>query len=327
MKLHSIGVWAVLSMTGWSATAIDEDWDWQLALGSRLMSQGRYEEARAALERAREQAEHFPPDDPRLAIALNNLGAVDLRLNEIAAADRSYRRSAAIWERRGDAVNTLGPVTSLAAVYLARGQYTAADALLRHALKLSENKLGAQHPQTAVVLTYLGNLAFAQRDLETAVSFSERSLAIVRANHKLPDPDVAIALGNLGNLYRAQKRLEESSRLYTEAVAELKACDQPQNPAWIHALNGWSAVYFDQAKYEEAEALLKQALEQARKTLGPSHPSVARLLRDYAVVMRKTKRKGEARKLEVQAAQIMEQAGKENGLGYTVDRRALSGFR
>jgi hypothetical protein len=45
------------------------------------------------------------------------------------------------------------------------------------------------------------------------------------------------------------------------------------------------------------------------------------------VVMRKTKRKGEARKLEVQAAQIMEQAGKENGLGYTVDRRALSGFR
>ena len=327
MKLHSIGVIAVLSVTGWGATVIDEDWDRQLALGREFMAQGRYAEARAALERARDQAEKFGGDDARLAIALNNLGGVELRLNEIAAADRYYRRSAAIWERRGDAVNTLGPVTSLAAIYLARAQYTAAGTLLHHALELSESKLGAQHSQTAVVLTYLANLAFAQMDLETAVRYSERSLAIVRANHKSPDPDVATALDNLGNLYRAQKRLNESSQLYTEAVEELKACNQPRHPAWIHALNGWSAVYFDQARYEDAEALLKRALDQARTTLGPSHPTVARLLRDYAVLMRKTKRKGEARKLEVQAAQIIEQAGKDNALGYTVDRRALTGFR
>jgi tetratricopeptide (TPR) repeat protein len=327
MKLHSIGVLVVLSVPAWGAAAIDGDWDRQLALGRELMSQARYAEARGALERAREQAEHFGPDDARLAITLNNLGALELRLNEMAAADRDYRRSAAIWERRGDAVNALGPVTNLAAIYVARSQYTAAGALLRHALELSESKLGPQHPQTAVILTQLANLAFAQLDVDRAVQFSERGLAIVRANHKSPHPDVAIALDNLGNLYRAQKRLEESSRLYTEAVEELKACHQPQHPAWIHVLNGWSAVYFDQAKYGEAEAVLKQALDQARTTLGPSHPNVARLLRDYAVVLRKTKRKGEARKLELQAAQIMEQAGKENGLGYTVDLRALSGFR
>jgi tetratricopeptide (TPR) repeat protein len=301
--------------------------DRQLELGSALVGQGRYQEARLALEKARGQAEQLGPDDARLAIALNNLGAVALRLNDIAAADRYYRRSATIWKRRGDAVNALGPVSNLAAVYLARAQYTSADALLQHALELSEAKLGPDHAQTAVILAYLSDSAFGLRDLDTAAHWSERSLAIVRRIHPEPHPNVAVALDNLGTIYREQKRLEESSRLYTEAVAVLDASGQPEHPAWIRALNGYSAVYFDQGRYEEAEPLLQRSLALAEKTLGPNHPGVARILRDYAVLMRKTKRKGEARKLELQAAQIMDQAGRDNALGYTVDQRALTGFR
>jgi len=157
------------------ASVTSDSWDRQLALGKELASKGRYQEARAALDEARAQAEQFGPSDARLAIALNNLGAVEVRLNDIAAADRCYRRSAAIWERRGDAVNTLGPVTNLAAVYLARRQYSAADSLLQHALEVAESKLGAQHPQTAVILTYLSELAINQHDLAKAVQLSERT--------------------------------------------------------------------------------------------------------------------------------------------------------
>jgi tetratricopeptide (TPR) repeat protein len=305
----------------------DDAWDRQLASGRELASQGRYLEARKVLEQARREAEQFGATDNRLAIALNNLGAVHLHLNDVAEAERCYRLSASIWERRGDAVNTLAPVTNLAGVYLARRQYTAADNLLRHALELATDKLGTEHPQVAVILSYLSDVALAERDLESASSLSERALAVVRHNHPAPDPDLALALDNLGTLYRAQKRLEDAARLYMEAVHVLEAVGRPEHPAWIRAFNGWSAVYFDQGRYEEARKPLQQSLALAEKTLGPNHPDLVRILRDYAAVLRKTRHKGEAKKLEVRAAQIMDQTGRDNGIGYTVDRRTLSGFR
>lgn len=327
MHLHSVGALILLLCAGAGASLTDDAWDRQLAFGKELANQGRYLEALNVLDQARAQAERFGPSDNRLAIALNNLGSVHLRLNEVAEAERCYHRSATIWERRGDVVNTLAPATNLAGVYLARRQYTAADNLLRHELELATEKLGPEHAQVAAILTYLSEAAFEERHLESASRLSERALAIVRVNHPTPHPDVAIALDNLGTLYRAQKRLEESTRLYREAVQVLEAAGQPENPAWIRALNGWSAVYFDQGRYEQAEAMLKRSLALAEKTVGPNHPNVARILRDYAAVLRKARRKGEARKLEVRAGQIMDQAGRDNGVGYTVDRRALSGFR
>ena len=327
MKLHSVGALTLLLCAGACASAPDDAWDRQLASGIELASQGRYLEARKVLEQARREAERFGATDNRLAIALNNLGAVQLRLHDVAEAERCYRLSAAIWERRGDAVNTLAPVTNLAGVYRARRQYTAADNLLRHALDLTTEKLGPEHPQVAVILTYLSDAAFAERDLEGASRLSERALAVVRRNHPAPDPDLALALDNLGTLYRAQKRLEDAARLYMEAVHVLEAAGRPGHPAWIPAFNGWSAVYFDRGLYEEAAKPLKQSLELAEKTLGPNHPDLARILRDYAAVLRKTRHKGEAKKLEARAAQIMDQTGRDNGVGYTVDRRTLSGFR
>src|SRR5215813_5876652 len=111
MMLHSVGALMLYSVA-LGASVTGDTWDAQLASGSELAVKGRYQEARAILDQARAQAEHFGPSDSRLAIVLNNLGAIEVRLNDIAAADRCYRRSAAIWERRGDAVNALGPATN-----------------------------------------------------------------------------------------------------------------------------------------------------------------------------------------------------------------------
>src|SRR5581483_6795023 len=189
MLLHSVGTLTLFCATAFAASLGEDAWDRQLDRGRELMTQGRYQDARVVLDQAREQAEKFGPFDRRLAVVLTNLGAVELRLNDIAAADRYYRRSAAIWERLGDAINSLAPTTNLAAVYIARAQYSTADGLLRHALQVSEANLGPNHTQTAAILTYLSDSAFLQRNLDDAVRLSERSLAIVRLNHKAPHPD------------------------------------------------------------------------------------------------------------------------------------------
>jgi len=187
--------------------------------------------------------------------------------------------------------------------------------------------LGTDHQHVSVIHTYLANSKFLQNDYAAAVRQSERALEIVRRLHPSVHPDVALALNNLGTIYRAQHRLEESSRLYTEALEVMQKSGQPEHPAWIRALSDYAAVRFDQGRYNEAKSFLEQALDRAEKTYGPSHPSLASILRDYAAVLRKTRHKSDAKKAEARAARIMDQSGRDNQLGYTVDLRTLSGFR
>jgi tetratricopeptide (TPR) repeat protein len=309
------------------AAATDAGWDRELERGRQLAARGQYEEARRTFESARDRAERFGPQDPRLAIAWNNLGAVYLRLNSIGDAERCYRRSAAIWEGRGDAVNALAPLTNVAEVYLARRQWSAADKLLYHALDLSTQRLGSEHPQTAAIVAYLSDSAFQQGDYEGAAGLSARALAALRKIHASPHPDLAVALDNLGTMYRVLGRREDAARLFTEAVQVLEKTGQPDHPAWIRALDDLSTVYADQAHYNEAEVLLKRSLELGEKTLGPRHPRLARVLTHYAALLRKTNHKSRAKEMEKRARVILAESERDNSLGHTVDVRSLSSFR
>jgi tetratricopeptide (TPR) repeat protein len=327
MKLQWVGLAALGVTAALAATANDDDWDQSLASGAGLASQGRLRDALQALDQLREQAERFGPNDRRLALVLNNLGSIYLRLDDLASAERSYRRSAAIWEARGDAMNHLAPATNLAGVYIARRQYSTAETLLSRALQLTEAKLGPDNPQTAVVLTYLSDVACRRGDYSEAIARSERALEIMRRIHEGPHPDVAIALDNLGSMYRGQGNPAESRKLYTQAISVLEQSHNPKHPAWIRALSNYAATRFEQGDYAAARSLQERALAQAESTLGPDHPTVGKLLLDYAVILRKTGKKSEARKQDARAARILEHSAQANGLGYTVDARSLSGFR
>jgi hypothetical protein len=57
-------------------------------------------------------------------------------------------------------------------------------------------------------------------------------------------------------------------------------------------------------RYAEAEPLYQRALAILEKALGPSHPHVATTLENYALLLRKTKRDGEAAKMETRAQSI-----------------------
>jgi tetratricopeptide (TPR) repeat protein len=305
------------------AASTEDAWDRQLVKGAELADAGRYAEAREALEKGRDQAERMEPDGTRLALALNNLGAVNFRLNDVHQAELCYRRSADIWEAHGEVANRLAPVTNLAAVYLARRQFTQVDRLLRHQMELVAEKLGPDHKHMAVILTYLADSALQQQAFTAAADYDERALEVVRKVHPQVHPDVAMALNNLGAIYRAQHRLEESSRLYAEALEIMQASGQPDHPAWIRALSDYGAVRFRQGRYQEAKRFLAEALKRAETALGPDHPTVASILRDYALVLRKNKNKLEAKKAEARVARIMGQSGRDNQLGYTVDVRTL----
>jgi tetratricopeptide (TPR) repeat protein len=188
------------------AAAAQEGWEHLAILGRALANQGKYREARDTLESAHRQAERFGSFDARLAAVLNDLGTVYAHLGEISVAERCYRRSAAIWEQRGDTRNAFAPLTNLTGVYLARRQYQAAESLLRESLNRAMEKFGPDHPYTSAILTYLARLAFSRHDYAAAAELGERVLDALRKTRGPDDPQVATALDNLGTIYQAQKR-------------------------------------------------------------------------------------------------------------------------
>jgi tetratricopeptide (TPR) repeat protein len=130
--------------------------------------------ARLAVER-REQALRAAPEniDRKLdvAVALNELGTIELESGQLAEAEDSARRSLGFVEAIGEPNNPeLGPRLSLLADVLhARAQYEEAAAVYRRLTDLTEKNLGPESQPLAEVLTrYATVLRELKRDGEAA---------------------------------------------------------------------------------------------------------------------------------------------------------------
>ncbi len=78
-------------------------WETYMDAATAAYQQGNYPEAEKELAAALKEAEGFGPQDPRLAMSLNNLAALYHAQGRYAEAEPLYKRSQAIWEK------TLGP--------------------------------------------------------------------------------------------------------------------------------------------------------------------------------------------------------------------------
>jgi tetratricopeptide (TPR) repeat protein len=304
--------------------AADDGWRQHLELGRSLSSQGQYQEALEPLKQARAGAAESGSSEGQ-AIALNDLGVVHMELHDYSAAERYFRRSAAVWGTRVDQ-KALVPRINLAAIYVRRRQFGTAEILLREAGDLAERNLGPNNPATTSVLINLARLAFDRHDISRALSLSSRALEGIRSNPTSDPADLATAFTNLGAIYYSQGKLDEAARQVAEAGLALERLHNPQHPARIDVLEDSGWIEAVRGHYAEAEARLTQAIALAEKTFGPVHPTVGRLLHEYAIVLRKAGRKSEAKKLGARAAAIERQTERDDGVAYTVDFRTLSGM-
>jgi len=157
--------------------------------GVSLLEAGKLEEAAREFEKVLEHAERaFGPDDPRLAVDLNNLGEVYRRMGRLDRASDLLHRAIRLDEAaggRGPALAT--SLNNLGLVRHAEGRLGAAADLYRRALSLLENSLGPDHPDTARVLNNLAQVELERGDTRSALALQERAVRIARdslgANH------------------------------------------------------------------------------------------------------------------------------------------------
>ena len=183
-----------------AAQAPDDDGD---AKALELFRAGRYEASVPYFQRALDLAEaRFGPDDPTLAVEVNNLAEAYRLSDQLDKAESLYLRAVELDERAG-AHNGVGLATSLnnlALVYREQNRLEEAERLSVRSLKLLEEDLGPSHPDVARSLNNLGTLYRMQGKPDRARPLQERAVAIADATLSRQHPTAEQLRRNLAAL-------------------------------------------------------------------------------------------------------------------------------
>ncbi|WP_058553954.1 tetratricopeptide repeat protein [Thiohalocapsa sp. ML1] len=205
-----------------------------------------------------------------------------------------------------DAEAALGWFWQRQTVFYDAARHGLLEPLCRRALALAEERLGAEHAETATALNNLGTLLQATNRLTEAEPLMRRALAIDEASYGAGHPDVATDLNNLGLLLQDTNRLAEAEPLMRRALAIDEASYGAEHPTVARDLNNLGLLLKATNRLAEAEPLMRRALAIDEASYGVEHPAVGRDLNNLAQLLQATNRLAEAEPLMRRALAIDE---------------------
>lgn len=228
-------------------------------MGSRLSSQGRYEEAETYIRRALEGRRRLLGEDhPDTLASLNNLGAV-------------------LWHQ---------------------GRLDEAKALMLQSLEGRRGVLGEDHPSTLLLLNNLGGLHYAQGEAELAEQYLRRALEGRRRVLGEDHPKTLSTLGNLGAVVALQGRFDEAAQIARETLDGQRRVLGDEHADTLKALDNIGLGLRQLGRPDEAEPYLREALDGRRRVLGEDHPNTLASLDHMGGVARDRGDLVEAERLE-----------------------------
>jgi len=139
-------------------------WDKHMDAAIAANRQGRYADAESELQSARQEAERFGPDDPRVSSTLKSLVTIYYSQGRFTEAEPLQRRARAIDEKTLGAKDSsvADTLTNLAALYLRQGRYAEAGRIFERALDEWERAVGPDDPRVASALNVVAEVLRAQ---------------------------------------------------------------------------------------------------------------------------------------------------------------------
>jgi CHAT domain-containing protein/Tfp pilus assembly protein PilF len=196
---------------------------------------------------------------PTLALQRADLLA---ELNDFEPAVELYREAKAGYGLVEDAAGQAEAEQGLGYLYLARGDYDAAEEAFTQALLVQE-KLDDPRP-AALTHILLGDVQFLQKDTAAARASYRRALA---AHQALGDVAAeAASLGALADLDRELGALASAESIYRAALARLEG--RPVLPLRWHLHLGLGLTLRAEGKLDEAAAQMRSAIAQVEAVGG-----------------------------------------------------------
>jgi len=150
---------------------------------------------------------------------------------------------------------------TLGGTYRNLGEHEAAEPHLERAVKLRQEYLGAEHPDTLNSMDRLAWLYLDQARYEKAAEFLENAVSISRRAHGEEHLRTLSFTNALGCVYYDTGRYEESEKLYLKSVKIALRVLGEKNNVSLFMVGNLGQTYGRQGRYDEAE---QQFLETLR---------------------------------------------------------------
>jgi tetratricopeptide (TPR) repeat protein len=304
------------------AVAGQASWEELMRRSEKLLDEGKLGDAETVLLTAVKTAEVFGATDRRLAETQHSLGRVYAELGKLPEAEKWYQRSLSAWTasmKHDPKLPT--PLISLASLYLENGLHSKAERLVDPWLRDPNFKLNAADPLSVSLFHEFAGLKYVQRRYSEAEPLYRQVLSAAEIARN-PSLQVSV-LNNLGLLLAQTGRSKEAGSYLERALAIQEGAQTPNEIDLARSLTNLGAFYRSIREYAKAEPLLQRALTLAESNLGAENRLVGQILAEYALLLHKTKRKNEAKVLEIRA-QAIRQGHAVDDLGrHTIDFRDL----
>jgi serine/threonine protein kinase len=142
---------------------------------------------------------------------------------------------------------------TLGGTYRNLGEHESAEPHLERAVKLRQEYLGVEHPDTLNSMSRLAWLYLDQARYEKAAEFLETAVSISRRAHGEEHFRTLSFTNALGCVYYDTGRYEEAENLYLKGIETALRVLGEKNNVSLFMVGNLGGVYEDQGRYDEAE--------------------------------------------------------------------------
>lgn len=154
----------------------------------------------------------------------------------------------------------------------------------------------------AAVMSAKGDFAAAEQLLKTAIEIKEEA----ERNSDQESLDATISLQDLAGLYYERGEYARAEPLRKQIIAKFEKLAGPEHPDTAGAINNTARLYRAMGLYERAEPLQRRAGEILERAFPPEHPRVAHAASNLGELLLSVGKHAEARELFGRSASIRE---------------------
>jgi tetratricopeptide (TPR) repeat protein/tRNA A-37 threonylcarbamoyl transferase component Bud32 len=257
--------------------------------GRVLRALSKYEEAeRSYLLAADLLRRSGRPESPQAASLLEDLGFLMPYLGRGDDAARYYQQLLALRRKlHGDRHPSIGlAMVPIAGTHRRRGDYAAAESVLREAVDRHRRDIGPSDPRTATAYYHLGDIIMTRGgDSTEAERLYREGIAIHRAAGGPRSLGQVHGLMSLAELQSARRRHAEAESILREVLELNRTVFGSRGPGVAGAIDAVAEEMARQRRYNEAIPLKHEALAHWRDAVGSEHAAVASSLQDLASML------------------------------------------
>ncbi len=235
--------------------------------------QGNLDEAESILNTVKRE------DSFIQAITQTNLGFLYLNKARNDLAMENLQQALTIFRDSGkqnsqEAAQCLSHLSSL---YLSTGKLNQAEETGLMSLQIRQTSNGGNSEAIAASYNDLG-LVYSQTDVDKALEFYEKALAVYEKLHGKDHPKIAIANTNIGLMYLQLKLYGDAVNNFESALSIWQKVYPNGHPSQAVVLLNLGRTYTQMGDQKAAQAYFEKALLIYRSSYGNKHPDIASLL-------------------------------------------------